>query len=241
MNARDAIQFGDNALGRRPVNSGLTLLNLAGREMTKMREWRWLTRSTTIGVTAGQNYVTLPADFGSMIALVGNDSFLRTFIPTTLENVLQHRQFQNTVEDGAFYYAISYRTPSGGTGAPEATLELGQDVATTNASYGQAFYTSKWNELTTEQEDLSIPVELEGLFLAVVEAVWFGTENQNVPNGATFWERIHSLKDTSVYLDAVRWDNRLQKTYGKMRGGAARRAGFPRSYLADFSSISDPT
>lgn len=241
MIARDAITYGDNVLGRSPVNGGLMLLNLAGRELVKMHEWRWLVRSFTVGVTAGQNYVTLPTDFGSMIALVGSDSFLRTFIPTTLENVLHHRQFQNSVEDGAFYYAIAYRTPSGGTGAPEATLELGQDVATTNASYGEAFYTIKWNELTSEQESVSIPLELEALFLAVVEAIWFGTEEQNTPGGAHFWERIARLKETSVFRDAVKWDGRLQKTFGKIRAGAARRAGLPRAYLADFSNISDPS
>jgi len=157
-----------------------------------------------------------------------------------MKNVLSHRQFQNSIQDGSYHYKVSYQTSADGTGPPLPVLELGQEVETTEASYGHLAYRIKWNELTTEEKEISIPVELDPLFLAIVECYWYGTEEQNTPGGATFWARLEELKRSSLFMDTVKWDERIQRTTGRMNGGAARRQSItPAAYLSP-STISDP-
>src|SRR5687767_5540187 len=70
-----------------------TVVNDALEHIAAMHQWQWLkTGEQLLSITADQDYVELPADFGSLTAVEHTGGVGRTMIPTTWAHMLELRK-----------------------------------------------------------------------------------------------------------------------------------------------------
>lgn len=227
MKARDPIDYARAKLRRETTFSPLVLVNLAGRHLTTMHEWQWLKRSTTFSLVASQNYVALPADFDSLIAMMGQDG-LQQITPTTEQEILFYRQ-NSGLGAGTFRAAIGYRDL--GAADPSPVIELDQEPTANETDWGQIYYFSGWQDITSEEDEVEMPRWMEPLFYLLFDQWLFGSEEHDV---APLTGRLDAIRTGSVYRDARRKDDSLQESFGPIVGGAARR-----SRLVDITALTN--
>ncbi len=84
------------------------IVNDAIEHIAAMHEWNWLsTGQQLLSITGGQDYIELPADYGTIIALEHSQGWTKQMIPTTWQDLLRLRQATITDWSGGYWYVIS--------------------------------------------------------------------------------------------------------------------------------------
>jgi len=95
------------------------IVNDALEHIATMNDWQWTsTGENELDITADQDYVELPADFGTLIALEHDESWTDQMIPVSWQTLLWFRQHPVRSWTSGFFYVIN-------TG----NVELGQEDA----------------------------------------------------------------------------------------------------------------
>jgi hypothetical protein len=133
--------LGNPAAGNLDITAG-SIVNDALEHVAAMHEWQWCsTGQLELGTTADQAFITLPADFGTMIAIEEQQGWATHFTPVTWEALLWMRTHPITNWTGGYYYVIqtgNSATPAAGLDAP--TLELYPTPSVTDADAVRIVY-----------------------------------------------------------------------------------------------------
>ena len=116
-----------HALGNPDTASlGITagdIVNDALEHIATMHDWQWTsTGEAQLDITIDQDYVELPADYGTLIALEHNESWTDQMIPVTWQTLLWFRNYPITSWTSGFFYTIN--TGNVETGSEEVGLSL---------------------------------------------------------------------------------------------------------------------
>lgn len=215
-----------HALGNSDPGAPLSLVeivNAAGHELTGMHTWSWLDRTTDdYGIVAGQNYVSLPSDFGRLVYVEAADGSF-TVEPAAQATVLRERSSGgNEAFCLKFYVGQSAPTTSSG---PVARLEINWNTPAANADLLIA-YRARWADVGTDTVACPVPDYMRPLFIEVLRATAQGWEEEQV---ASKTERMNAVYQSATFLAAKRIDDEQQFTYGPIRNGPVQFGAFERN------------
>lgn len=84
------------------------IINDALEQLVAMHEWRWLTvGQATLDITADQDYVELPSDFGTLKWIEHDEGFTRVMIPVPWRELIRLRQDSVQNYSRSFWYTIN--------------------------------------------------------------------------------------------------------------------------------------
>lgn len=99
------------------------VVNDAIEFIADLHSWSWLeTGQQSLDVVADQDYIELPADFGSLVAIEHVDGYARVMIPTTWAQLLKMRQDSINDWSRSYWYVINLGNVE--TGQEDAGLSL---------------------------------------------------------------------------------------------------------------------
>ncbi|MGD9631420.1 MAG: hypothetical protein AB7V18_19445 [Pyrinomonadaceae bacterium] len=240
-----------HALGANPatgVDKG-EVVNDALKYLSSLHPWRWRRGGpVSLSLTANQNYVELPADFGEEIVFTYPASFALQMIRTTVEQIERMRAWPIVASFGfSYYYAINpgqteeeLTVRSGGTVDPsDPTLGLSLSVAelyptpTTDVTDAlQLVYLRDTPRLEAEDDIPAIPEWMDYALDLLCRGFAMTLEDDNPNNSAmvAFSQILPQLRQR---------DGSGQSRLGVMNGGLyPKAAGISPFYP---SSIGDPT
>lgn len=209
----------------------LGLANEVGEILCTHAEWAFLQRPpVTADLTATQNYVILPPDFGEFegkgaIATNGLTNFIRIVTPEEYNDAVSH----GIAPVGFTYIGAVFTPPVPSTGPdPLPRLYIYPPPVTNQADAVTICYRAGWTRLVSAEDHINLPVWMEPLFLECVLAYLKGvTEHDNGTPG----DRLAKVltMDNALYRGARRRDGFAQAVAGPMEGGhvqTRRRASY---------------
>lgn len=239
-----------HALGNAPA-TGVTTTELANdalQHFCSLYPWSWLRGGpVALDLTADQDYVELPQDFGQIESLTYPGSTSRQMIQTTIEDIERMRSYTTLPPGFVFYYAVnSGQTEEdliirqGGTVNPsDPTLGLSINVLeiypTPSATITDALslvYRRQVDRMEEDDDIPPIPVWCDYPLDLLCRSLAMTVEDDNPGNSA------QSMFDKMVPT-LIRRDQDTQRRRGIMKGGL-----YPRSSPSDPfypSSIGDPS
>lgn len=201
----------------------LTLVNQAGRHLCGMTAWRWLeSRSTTLGVTAAQNYCTLPDDYGSAISVDVDGRPGSTYWVTRGDMDIL-RAATNPSSDTSLYAVCVAYVSATTTDAPTPVLELSPTPQTTDADYFIFTYRAQWADLDEDDERVPVPSFCETLFITVLQAFARGFLREEQ---GSLGARLAEIRAGEVFKQALRDDRTKQASWGVIRGAIQEDRGY---------------
>lgn len=229
-----ATSGGDQGSGLPDGISVIELVNSAGTFLVNHHEWKWLQdASVTIGFTSGQDYVLLPADFKTIVA-VDTAGLTSDFELVTLGRIL--KLLKNT-QGSTLYYeaAISYRYPTDGGGPPVPALKIWPTPTATDANALNLFYRRGWQEMTSASDNdlLTIPEWMEDCYLEILRAIALGWSEHETGSRA---DRLAQVVMGPDWIGAVKRDAEVQPDYGVLANGMASGA----SWTGDWRDLPIP-
>lgn len=213
-NASDLIQL---YLGGQPslLTSVLQIVNLAGQHMVGMRRWKYLEGvEVFVGTVAGQEYLSLPANFSEAVSMVSANDGIRV-VWTTRDRINEYRSSSVASADAScFYVALSTLASSTNT-PPTPRLETWPTPASTNASRFRLVYRAGWADLSTDSQYVPIPEWSRALFMELLEA--FAKGMHRAEQGS-LGDRLSAVQASPTYQAAIREDESKQTNYGMITG-----------------------
>lgn len=200
------------------LGGGLAMVNWAGRHVYGMRGWSSSLRgSATLDYVAGQSWVALPTDFGELMYVREGGLAFRIVQLSELERYLGSGDAWRTgalsFEDGAYRLNLGHE--------PEDNADDALTVV----------YRRRWVDLTSDDDEIDVPVWMELLIRRVASAIARGLESGMVD------EELARVESSPVYAAAVRADSMGGGTsFGYVPGtGAADadRSGGEFAYVRD--------
>ena len=217
-----ATSGGDGDSGLPDGLSVIEMVNDAGEFLVNQHEWKWLQGAmVTLGFTADQAYVDLPADFKSIVS-VDTNGLTTDFELVTFSRIIKLQK--NTAGATLFYEAaIEYAYPTSGGGPPTPRLTMWPTPTTTDADALNLFYRRGWVEVATDNDLLTLPPWMHACYLEVLRAASAGWSEHE---GGTRAERLHMVMQGPDWKGAVKRDAQVQPDYGVMRNGMAESAAW---------------
>ena len=200
----------------------LALVNMAGRHLVGMSQWRWLMRGpVAVGTVAAQEYVELPTDYGTMIQLAGSSTIWDVNWVGLGEITSLRAHTPTNAECGPFRGAVSLAPASGST-LPRWRVELYPTPSATNATAFSLAYRAQWTEITSESDYLPLPLYCETLFTRILQTFARGYMEEDQANLS---ERLAVLSTSPELIAATRQDRAKIQDYGHLLGahGELRR------------------
>lgn len=227
LTAEVVYRYIKHALGEAELSAGLVaqnVMNHAGEWLTDAYDWRWKTRPpATLSTVAGQDYIVLPADVGEIlgdpVSVTGGP--LRPIKMTDVLSVGKMRQISpGTQTTTGFFAALVYSARSGTT-PPQKRLELWPTPSTAEA-IAKIYYRATWERLTDDNQTVSLPPFMEGLYLQVARAWAQGLEDEDMMSHE---DRIQRIMNGPGWAACVARDQGEQTSYGTMADGLAAQTG----------------
>src|SRR5690606_34861489 len=186
--------------------------------VASMHRWASLVRPpASLATVAGQDYLAMPADFGSIVA-VGPGSLRRPLWLTTIDYVVQLRQ-NGQSESTAFWGALVQPGQASASQAPPAArLALYPTPSTTTADAFTLTYRAGWTALSADTDVANLPEFFEPLLVEMVSAF---AKSREEMDPAVRQATIAAIKAGPVFAAVVAEDGSRQAHCGPMRGGAA--------------------
>jgi hypothetical protein len=195
----------------------LSLINEAGRLLVTSRPWSWSRRAPAwLATVASTATISLPADFGQIISVVGSDG---DFIEVVdLDHIIEMETL-NLAPPRGVALALTY--------AVESSIPVPKLLAypTPTSDVSEAFrlaYRAKWAELSDDADIAQIPPEIEPLYREILAQYTRASEMRAGFDVSGVMERITS---GALWKRAVQWDaSRTPPTPGSgfaMRGTRA--------------------
>lgn len=227
-----------HALGKTPSSGTSTtqIVNDALMELSTAHRWNWRTAITTLDLTATQDYVTLPADFESLIDLqlvTSSGGMIKTSLPFITD--LRAGAAGATPVPSVFYYAIAYKftaaiaavvadpeadPPVVGVDAVpqvnEYRLELWPTPSTTAADAIKIAYNRLPAALVAGADVPAIPPQLHIVLKQLCRARALIEDDQ--PEGADELARYQEMLAAAVLADGS-----VQGNIGRIQGSVNRQ------------------
>lgn len=226
MLVREAIRIAEHRLGAGPGKtfiSGLDIVNEAGRFLFSMRDWSFALRPPIpLGIVNAQQYIDVPVNFAKFMAngvFPNKDAINRSWMKiATLQDVCELRARSLTLPAGIYYGAmVGYEATDPPGGAPTMRVEVYPTPVLTDPNAFLMAYFGKWIDRTSEEHNVPIPPNLEGLFRYLVRECAAGYENEVE---MSIWDRLAAIESSPLYMAAAREDKMQQPSLGSQPGGA---------------------
>lgn len=221
---KDYIDLMKHALGKTPDarHSLIHTLNDAGRALVNEHPWSWRTRTNqALTLVAGQNYVTLPDDFGELIDIQVENAQTYTVIPTSLADINRRRSWGQYDALTLFIaFEEGYQGPTDEDGILQNRAQV-YPTPDTDRSDIIINYQAKWADLDEADTDRvpAIPRDWERSLVLFARSFAVDIENQTDPyeNQALFGPagEIQRLKTA----DAGRQVNRGKPLHNVLSAG----------------------
>lgn len=125
--------------------------------LSGLREWRWLRSALTLNVTADQNYVPLPADFGQMQALSGASGSYAAVRWIDVEELIWLRQYASQTADGVQAVAVSWTSQTSASVLPLGRLEIYPTPSANETGALTGLYTKLVRKLEQDTDVPNVP------------------------------------------------------------------------------------
>lgn len=208
----------------------IAIINEAGEELVNARRWNWLVRpETPLSLTASQNYISLPADFGEVISLEMADTLNGQMIAVTPKEIMAWRSTPVPAAPTTFYWTIEYQGTSA-AGAPVPRIALHTDPTTSQANAIRLIYRAGWTPLSADGDAAVIPTWMESLYRDFITAVARGRCEEDI---ATVGDRLEVVLNSSSFRAKAARDAATQVNRGQLAGGAVRTIPRPMLFNPD--------
>jgi hypothetical protein len=212
------------------------IINRAGSLFVGLHPWQWLKRrSAQLDLVQGQTYITLPADFASLISIQYTNGLVNQFQKASLAAILSLRH-QARVPQNPTYYDFSWLAPAN---APMTqVIELSIIPGSNAVGAVTIAYEATWLPVSEDSTHLTIaPVPgMEVLFLEVLRAVAKGWEEDD---DASMSARIAEIRVGPIFTAAARADGRSMPP-GQMEGGGALQDIGYDNFFENDALVADP-
>jgi len=221
---------GDDDSGLPEGLSVIELVNDAGNFLVNQREWKWLQGSVvSVGFTASQNYVDLPSDFKSIVA-IDTAGLTSDFEMVSLGRIIK---LKKNTQGSTLYYEASIEQDYSGVGPPQPRLAVWPTPTTTDASALNLYYRRGWQEVVSDNALLVLPEFLEGAFLECLRACAAGWSE---PEGGSRASRLMEVVQGPDWRGAAKRDAGMQPDYGVLTNGMAQGS----QWTGDWRDVSVP-
>jgi hypothetical protein len=219
VNGKQAIEHVEHTLDGKSVRPTLEILNKAGEYLVGMRPWKWLQGATaSVDFVASQSYADLPSGLLRIIAADMADGFVSRLEPVSLQTLLELR-VANLGTQSVYYWALSHHQAGSGGGAPTPRMELWPTPTSNETGAITVFYVSGWATIDDENDQLSIPRWIEGLYIQVLRAYARGWEMEDL---GSLEDRLSVVRGSTLFRQAADIDQTFQGTVGVIRNGAVQ-------------------
>ena len=214
-----------------------TMVNDALEQIAAIHQWNWLSTSDqSLDITADQDYVELPADYGTLIAIEHDESWTDQMIPVSWQTLLWFRQYPVRSWTSGYFYVITTGNVELGqedAGLSLPTINLYPTPAEDQPDAIQFVYRRFLRRLKDDTDRPQWPPYMDralSLLSRSFAAVDYDDDPQSAYN-AQFYQMIEDLKVQ---------DGLSQRSYGVPAGAvSARRRLAPFGYPD--RGIPDPT
>lgn len=209
-----------HALGN-PAEAGLdispaTVVNDALEHIAALHHWRWLqTGHVKLSITANQDYVELPADFGSLSAIKHSSGFTRVMIPTSWDHILELRQSDVRDWDRSYWYVINLGNVELGqedAGLTLPTLNLYPTPSTNEPDAIAMVYRRYLRRLVADTDRPQWPAYVDRL-LSLLARSFATTDYDDNPESA------YTAEVRTLLPDLIAHDGLAAGSFGLARGG----------------------
>lgn len=194
----------------------VTVANEAGEWLTSRRPWQWLQRSpVNLALTAGQDFVTLPTDFGRHIAVVGRGTNAYSIRRGDMSEVAAARaDIQGAPR--TFVYCYGYSGPSVAGPKPDVRMFIGPVPTATIANAFVLTYAAGWKPLVGGGDHVLVPSWMIPLYVRAV-CMYVGGLEREIEG--TLEDRLDRLEASTLFEAAADRDDTTEEDLGPMRGG----------------------
>lgn len=205
-----------NAIAMSPdpaTTSAEQIVNDALANLTVLHEWSWRRRPLTLESTAGQEFITLPADFASLKSLhVGTCSRA-----CDIDAILTLRSRSLDMGQELTHYAVTLAPQTAASALPVYRLELfPTPSATTTTGYARGVYLRRLPLLVNNTDYPDLPALFHPLLAQLCRARAVSDQEQVESEE---WRVFNNLLPAYVAEDG-----RMMGDLGLMRGAVGRRA-----------------
>ncbi len=216
--------------GATTLPQGITLaqvINLAGSWFFSAHPWAFREGVVAkLHLTADQEHVDLPADFGALTVIQMTESLTSTISLTTPGELIARRVRSVTVTQQHYWVALVQGPKNDRAGAfPPPRLEIWPTPATNSENAITVVYRRKWLRFADTTADTSVdtvPVP-EYAEMALIQAARYAVtgwgERLMQPQGGID-TLLNNLKKGAIWQAAVEEDGLQQPNYGPLSGGA---------------------
>lgn len=197
------------------------IANEAGRDLYNACEWNHLQRPpVTLDVVLGQEYITLPDDFGSCAE---TDITATTFgayslLLRTMPQVVDARTILGTPSTGSWVGAIVFADPAGAPTMPRARIEIGPvPTADADAAFTLS-YRAGWVDVTNPGDICFVPPFFEPLYIRAA-CLWLAGYEKD--RQGSLEDRMDRLQQSSLWMNAISQDANTQQGVGITMNTAA--------------------
>lgn len=227
-----------HTIGADAPASGFTaaeIVNDAFRWLMFHHPWNWRTAGPKyLDITADQNYVELPSDFGELISLEYPGTTIRDMIATTLRELQDFRSFEVANPQYAYWYAVNsgqLNDSNPEQGLADPVLELWPTPGQSETNALSIMYRRDILLLSADSDVPQIPDWLEPV--AVMSVKHYANLMENDDASSAAWNSLQA-----ILPEAYRRDSADQRRKGVMRGGLLTHRGNVSPFYPDH--IGDP-
>lgn len=196
----------------------IQIINEAGNHLINMRRWNFLDReATALNLTASQAWISLPSDFGEVIALHKASNINGDMIPVAPHQLDVMRASPTLPPMFTIWWSVEWVGSSAQT--PPAPRIAIYPTPTANAIGAVILrYRATWTRLNADGDFAVIPEWCDTLLRQLVVAFARGYVEED-EGGLD--ERLALISNGSVFRACERRDTGVQINLGQMTGGAA--------------------
>ncbi len=226
--------LGNPATADMDITAG-AIVNDALTHISAMHQWQWKsTGHVNLSIVADQDYVELPADYGSIIALQYADSWSTFMEPTTWDILLRLREHPVDDPDGGYYYVINTGNVEVGSedaGLSLPTLNLAPTPTSSVTDAISMAYLRFLRRMVDTTDRPQWPAYMDRP-LSLLSRAFAKTDYDDDPQSA------YTVEFSKMIVDCISFDGLSTGSFGQLQGGAAQmrpRAlfGYPTGLIPD--------
>lgn len=203
------------------LGGNIAAMNRVARVVASLRDWRFLKRIASLDLTAGEDHTPLPGDFGKLWAQEASRNVVGAVKLVSDDELIRLRE--NTAANGGSTYQgaiFAADNTSGSGGAQTWRIELDRPVQVSQTNAFTIVYRRDWRDMTSEEDELSMPPYMDELYLQVLRAYVqdYQFESRGRRGAVSFDQRLEGIVRGQTYRAAISMDTN-QIEYGEITGG----------------------
>lgn len=217
------------------------VVNEAGSYLFDMHAWNCLVAPpSTLSLIEDQSYVSLPADFGKMVAYAMTSGLTSSLSFTSPQELAAMRSTSITVQHYHYWAAISHPSQVQPNEQPvNARLELWPTPASSSAGAITIWYRRRWRELDDDTDAPDMPRFLNPLLRRIVRIFALSYDEEDT---GQLEERLETIENSQFYTRLKEHDGLEYPDMGTLVGGAIQeRHYFDNWRRAAASAVADPS